>query len=1125
MVEAKRLIVAALVLAVFCTGCLGDEEPDRETEPPLFERLRETETNIEFANTLSEQPTPHRTELLYEYFSNGAGVAAGDVNGDGRVDIYFTGNMRYNTLYLNEGDMQFRDVTERAGVQGRRNTWNTGMTMADVNGDGRLDIYVCYSGDLPLDRRVDELHINQGVDENGIPQFEEQAAEYGLANPHSSNQAYFFDYDRDGDLDLFLQTHNVNTPPRGTPQSIQRTLSEQDPVNGNRFYENREGTFVDVTAAIGIRGTPLNYGLGAGISDVNKDGWPDIYVGNDYSPPDYLYLNNEGEGFTNQLPAHMGHTSQASMGVDVADINNDHLTDIFVLDMISEGNRRQKLLHLPNDRALFKQDVASGLHYQYTVNTLQLNNGNGTFSEIGQLAGVSNTDWSWATLIADFNNDGWKDIFVSNGILHDFTSRDFLQFRFELLEQKNYSLEPSDVQTLMDNLPSTDLENYVFKNEGGITFRDVSTAWNLDAPFNSNGAAYADLDNDGDLDLITNNINETASVYENTVTDRRNHNYLKVQLRGTSPNTYGIGAKLTLYAGEESQYLEQFPARGYLSSVSPILHFGLAEQQTIDSLRVVWPDGRTQLLRDLPANQTLTLHQEEADGSYSAPRPDTTLFQETSPPFAYRHTIEGTIDDFRRQPLLVHAKSFEGPALATADVNGDGLTDVFVGGGNRQASMLYVQQPSGAFVPRPQPALETHRASNNVDALFFDADGDGDMDLYVASGGYGGVSQNDPALQDRLYLNDGSGSFTAAPDALPRMRTSTGAVATADVNSDGRPDLFVGGRVEPERYPESPRSYVLINTGPDGFADRTAEVAPDLQTPGMVTDAHWHDLNGNGTEELIVAGEWMPIAVFENDDGVLNDRTEDYFDRRYHGFWYSLELFRLGDSGRLGLLAGNLGRNTQLHAREEEPAELFFDDFDRNGRPDPILSYYIGGNRYPHMLLDRLRETVPPLGARFSSHGAYADATLDDLLTADEQQAAERLAVDELGTSLFLLGDGHQFERAPLPTEAQFAPIFSTEPLDYNGDGQTDLLLAGNMNETRVRFAKYDANYGMLLRGDGDGGFEYIPQRTSGFKVRGDVRAMATIQNQMLFGVNRDSLVAYRSAAARPPRAEENLAP
>lgn len=1115
---AQRVLLCIVLVALGGCSTEDDDGAHDDGGEPLFARLEAEETNIEFENALSEKPTPHRTELLYEYFTNGGGVAVGDVNGDGREDIYFTGNMRYNKLYLNEGDMTFTDVTETAGVEGRPNTWGTGVAMADVNGDGLLDIYVCYSGDLPLDRRVDELYINQGPDENGIPRFEERAEEYGLANPHSSNQAYFFDYDRDGDLDLFLQTHNVNTLPRGSQRSLQQQLAERDSVNGNRFYENREGTFVDVTAEVGIRDTPLNYGLGAGVADVNKDGWPDIYVGNDYSPPDYLYINDEGEGFEDQIQSSMGHTSRASMGVDVSDVNNDAWPDVFVLDMIAEGNRRQKLLHLPNDREMFRSEVESGFHHQYTVNTLQLNNGipgsranrAPTFSEIGQLAGISNTDWSWAPLVADFDNDGWKDLYVSNGILHDFTNRDFMRYRIGLLEQKNYDLEPGDVKTLMENLPSTDLENYAFENEDGVTFRDVSDRWNLDDPINTNGVAYADLDNDGDLDLIANNINEKAFIYENRASELEDGGFLKVKLEGMGENTFGIGAKVTAYTDSGTQYLEQYPARGYLSSVSPVLHFGLGDRTTVDSIRVVWPDGRTQVREGVRANRTLTLRQEAASKARSSAPSDSALFQEESPPIDYRHQMAGDIDDFRRQPMMVHAKSFDGPALAKADVDGDGLTDVFVGGGNGQPGRLYHQRADGRFEARSETAFVADRASEDVAAHFFDFNGNGHPDLYVASGGYGNFSEDDPALQDRLYVNDGSGNFSKAPDALPRMRTSTGTVASADVTGDGTPDLFVGGRVAPGRYPAPPRSYVLVNDGDGGFVDRTDDVAPALQRPGMVTDAAWHDLDGSGNEELVVAGEWMPLRIFEMDEGTLTDATDSYFEEPESGFWYSVNVFRMGDDDRLGLLAGNLGRNSQLRSTDDEPAELFYDDFDDDGRLDPLLSYYIDGERHPHVLLDRLRETVPALAGRFTSYEEYANATLDDLLTREEREEANRLAVTRLETTLYRMGDDGTFRKQALPVEAQFAPVFDAHPLDYNEDGRIDLILTGNVNETRVRFPKYDANYGVLLRGEDAGQFTYVPQRRSGFTLKGDVRSVIELDDRLLFGINRDSLAAYR---------------
>ena len=1104
-------IFVGICIMVLLAGCASQEQEERRAEQAtLFTRLSPETTRIDFSNTLSERPTPHRNELLYEYFSNGAGVAAGDLNGDSLDDVYFTGNMSYNRLYLNKGNMVFDDVTDAAGVAGRKNTWKTGVAMADVNGDGRLDLYVCYSGDLPLDRRVDELFINQGNDPNGIPRFEEKASEYGLANPHSSNQAYFFDYDRDGDLDLFLLTHNVKRTPRRDREGTQEQLATEDPISGVRFYRNDEGYFEDVTRAVGIQSSELTYGLGAGVSDVDKDGWIDLYIGNDYSPPDYLYMNDGAGAFTDQLADRMGHTSNASMGIDVADINNDGWTDLFVLDMLAEDNHRQKTQFIPDDRALFKVFVESGFHHQYMRNTLQLNNGDGTFSEIGQLAGLANTDWSWAPLIADFDNDGRKDVFVTNGILHDSIDRDFLAFKNQYMLSKNYNLEPTDIAFLMQQMPSSDLRNYAFKNGGRLHFQDVSASWGLGQPLKSTGAAYSDLDNDGDLDLITNNINDYAYVFENHSDELPAHHYLRIDLRGEGKNTLGIGAKATLYAGGGQQYVEQMPMRGYLSSVSPTLHVGLGGQAMVDSLRIVWPDGKTQTVKAIRANQRITIHQIDAADEGDPPPATVPVFEETPSPVDFAHRMAGDIDDFLRQPLMVNPKSFKGPALATADVNGDGLVDVFVGGGNDQASRLFLQRDDGQFAAVAPSPFAADQQSDDVAALFFDADADGHLDLYVASGGYGAFAPDDAALQDRLYRNDGEGNLTRANDALPAMPTSTGAVAAADVNGDGWLDLFVGGHVVPGRYPEPPRSYVLINDGRGRFEDRTAEIAAALQHVGMVSDAAWHDLDGDGTKELIVVGAWMPIRVFQRIDGALTDQTRRYFEQPYSGLWNTVRVEDVNRDGRADLIVGNLGLNAQLRASEDQPAELYYGDFNFDGSVDPLLTFYIQGVSYPYLTLDELRRQMPTIGSRFSSHRTYAGATVGDIVTAEALDKAQKLEARWLETSLFIGVEGGGFERRALPIEAQFAPVFTIHPLDYNGDGHTDLLLGGNINEARIRLGKYDANYGMLLRGDENASFTYIPQHKSGLSLRGDVRSVIELENMLLFGVNRSAIRAYK---------------
>lgn len=1079
--------------------------------------LPPSETGIHFRNMLSEQPAPHRTELLYEYFSNGGGVAAGDLNGDGLEDLYFTGNMAYNGLYLNRGNLQFEDVTRAAGVAGRPNTWKSGVTFSDVNGDGLLDIYVCYSGDLPLERRVDELYINQGSDENGIPQFAERARDYGLASPHSSNQAYFFDYDRDGDLDLFLLTHNVKTTSFLDVRGMRRRMAEEDPVSGVRFYRNDDGHFNDVTSQVGISSSSLTYGLGAGISDVDKDGWIDMYVGNDYSPPDYLYMNNGDGTFSDELGSRIGYMPNASMGVDVADIDNDGWSDIMVLDMLAEDNRRQKTLLIPNDRSVFEIFVRSGFHHQYMRNMLQLNNGDGTFSEIGQLAGVSNTDWSWAPLIADFDNDGRKDLFVTNGTLHDMLDLDFLAFKRNYVATK-LRLEPDDIAALMEALPTSDVPNYAFRNKGDLRFQNVSSDWGLGVPLKSTGAAYADLDNDGDLDLVTNNINEYASVFENRTADASDHNYLQIRLEGTGSNTFGVGAKLTVHSGGGKQYAEQMPTRGYLSTVSPILHFGLGALAAIDSLHVIWPDGRAETLVDVEPNRRITVRQENAvdEGRAAEGNDDSpTIFEEVPSPIEFEHRMAGAIDDFRRQPLIDRPQSIVGPPLAKADVNGDGLVDVFAGGGNGQAGRLYLQQPDGRFAVDPQPALDADRRSQDVEAVFLDYNGDSFLDLYVASGGYGSFEPADAALQDRLYVNDGEGNFSRAENALPRMRTSTGAVATSDIDRDGWPDLFLGGYVAPGRYPEPARSYVLLNDGRGNFEDRTAEVGPDLEHVGIVTDAAWHDLDRDGAEELIVVGQWMPVRIFESSGGRLRDVTEDHFDRPYSGLWNAVHVEDLNRDGIADLIAGNLGLNSQIKAHEDQPAELYHADFDDNGSVDPILSFYIQGTRYPYVTLDELREEIPTAASRFSTYAAYAGAETRDLLAAADSEEPRKLEVTLLETSLFMGTETGRFEKRGLPREAQFSPVFTVTTLDYDADGHTDVILGGNISEARIRLGKYDANYGVLLRGRPDASFEYVPQHESGLSVRGDVRSVLQLGGNLLFGINRSLVRAFALVGAR----------
>ncbi|WP_232064567.1 VCBS repeat-containing protein [Rhodocytophaga rosea] len=1092
----------------------------KQVTQTLFEPLSPTTTHINFSNTLVETDTLNLLE--FAYFYNGGGVGIGDVNNDGLSDIYFTGNQVSSQLYLNKGNLQFEDITKSAGVGTDR--WARGVAMVDINMDGLLDIYVSVSGTTRISKMENLLFINQGNDASGKPAFKESAIEYGLADTAHTTQTAFMDYDRDGDLDAYLLTNAIESfsPNTSRPKKI-----KGEGLSTDRLYRN-EGVganghpiFKDVSKEAGI--TIEGYGLGIAVSDLNRDGWPDIYCANDFVSNDLVWINNGDGTFTDQAATYLQHQSYNGMGIDIADFNNDGLQDIVVLDMLPEDNKRQKTMGGAIKYEKYILDTTNGYQPQFVRNTLQLNRGARPvagkdssnksipiFSEIGQLAGVSNTDWSWSALFADFDNDGYRDLFITNGYAKDITDLDYVMYH----QQETYFGDRESIRAkqreLSKKLPAVKVHNYIYQNRGDLTFADQSNAWGLSQPTLSNGAAYADMDNDGDLDLVVNNINEPAGIYKNNAADwakntssgiESNYHFLRIKVNGPASNRQALGASIRLRYGAHTQVHEHSVYRGFQSTVENTIHFGLGTANQVDSLEITWPDGKYQLLRQVKANQLLTIDYKDARELSPVPTiPLQPLFTETSQILGidYVHK-ENHYIDFKSQPLLHQKYSRNGPGIAVGDVNGDGLEDFFVGGASGSSGKVFLQHQPSSWQPARFTSFTIDlegKKEEDMGSLLFDADSDGDLDLYVVSGGSEFTSATG-LYQDRLYINDGKGNFTKDTTALPQESESGSSVTAADFDRDGDLDLFVAGRVSPHAYPYAPQSYLLRNDK-GKFINVTREVNPDLQTIGMVSSALWTDFDNDGWVDLLLAGEWMPLTFFKNQKGKFVNVTDDTGLTHTSGWWNSLAGGDFDNDGDIDYIAGNLGNNSKFKASPKEPVCVYASDFDNSGTLDPVLCYYLPGAdgkrvSYPAHPRDELITQMTSMRRRFVTFADYAAASTKDLFTEEELEKAY-VGRSEYFQSSYVenLGKG-KFSIKPLPVEAQFAPVFGMLCNDYDGDGNLDLLLSGNSYAPDIKTGQYDALLGLYLKGDGKGNFKPVPAAESGFYVEGDAKGMAEL--------------------------------